>query len=418
MIKHKLLRGLASALTLISASSVFAEEISLYSWREQEIPLWEHISSENLIDGVTIKYVRIPGDNYDTKLRIDLQSGGPDLFQGRAGAAWLETFISADVIKPLGEGIDVASMAPAALLAAQGADGKTYGVPFAIQMQSIIYNKAVMEQNNITPPTSLDELAAAAKSLKDAGITPFSFGARSGWWLNQVVGEVMTAGMLTDETAAKLINGEACFTDDEYVSTLAQVSAWSEQGLLNENPMADDYGAMRTSVALGEAAMMIDGAWSSGPASPMFEIDPELELGFMPLPGANSKVYAFGDGSYLANSKSEKQDAINKVLAFTTTTEFAELFAQHVGELPAYGGDYSIADARLAEVAAMIKDNGYTQTPFFAYSLNSNEPSFGQLVADGYQELLSGDATPEEIAKKIQDGLNSWNYVGKENCSS
>lgn len=415
--KRSLLLGtLLSTWMLLPAASVLAEEVTLYSWREQEIPLWEHISSEQLIDDVTINFVRIPGDNYDTKLRIDLQSGGPDIFQGRAGAAWLSSFIDADVIKPLGDEIDLSNMAPVALSAAQGADGETYGVPFAIQMQSIIYNKSVFEANKIEPPKSLEELEAAAKTLKSAGVTPFSFGGRSGWWLNQVVGEAMTAGLVADDTAAKLISGEACFTDPEYVATLAQVKTWLDAELLNANPMADDYGAMRTSVALGEAAMMIDGVWSSGPASPMYEIEPELKLGFMAVPGPSGKVYAFGDGSYLANAQSEKSAAASKVLAFTATAEFAELFARHVGELPAYGAEYTIEDDRLAEVVSLIQENGYTQTPFFAYALNSGEPSFGQLVADGYQELLTGGVTAEEVAQKIQDGLNSWDYVGKKNC--
>ena len=59
-----------------------------------------------------------------------------------------------------------------------------------------------------------------------------------------------------------------------------------------------------------------------------------------------------------------------------------------------------------------------TPTPFFAYALNSGEPSYGTLVADGYQAMLSGTLTPAEFAKKIQDGLNSWNYVGAAKCKA
>ena len=407
----------AVAVSGLWAGVAAAEEVTLYSWREQEIPLWEHISENALIDGVTVNFVRVPGDDYDTKLRIDLQSDGPDLFQGRAGAAWLAPFIDAGVIEPLGDDVGLERISPAAMAAARGADGQTYGVPFAIQMQSILFNEGVLAANGIEPPTSMDELAAAAGTLAEAGVTPFAFGGRSGWWLNQVVGETMTAGMVGDETAAKLIEGEACFTDDEYVATLATVKDWNERGWLGANPMADDYGAMRTAVALGEAAMMIDGIWSVGPASPVYEIDPELRLGFAPVPGDVGKVYVFGDGSYLANAKSSRAAAVEKVLAFTTTAEFAELFARHVGELPAFGGDYAIEEPRLAEVAAMIRDDGYASTPFFAYALNAGEPSFGQLVADGYQALLAGDASAEAVAQGIQDGLNSWDYVGKDRCS-
>ena len=32
--------------------------------------------------------------------------------------------------------------------------------------------------------------------------------------------------------------------------------------------------------------------------------------------------------------------------------------------------------------------------------------------------MLSGSLTPADFAKKIQDGLNSWNYVGAAKCKA
>jgi raffinose/stachyose/melibiose transport system substrate-binding protein len=400
---------------VLSTAAAYAETVNLYTWREQELPLWKYISDNDVLGAdIDVNAVLIQSDNYDSKIRIDLQSEGVDLFQGRAGAAWLASFIDAGIIKPTT--VDLSNMAPAALDSARGADGELYGVPFAIQMQSFVYNVGVFEANGITPPTTLEEFNAAADALKAAGVTPVSFGARSGWWLNQVVGEAMTAGLVSDEFAAKLVAGEACFTDPQFVATLETVKGWQDAGYLNDSAMADDYGAMRTSVAMGEAAMMIDGVWSTGPASPMYEIDPDLKMGFFAVPGGNNKVYAFGDGTYLVNANSKKLDSAQKVLDFTATKEFAELFVQHVGELPAFGGDYLVEDARLKEVANLIATNSAAPTPFFAYSLNKGEPSYGTLVAEGYQALLSGGITPADLARKIQDGLNSWGYVGAENC--
>jgi raffinose/stachyose/melibiose transport system substrate-binding protein len=398
------------------STSAFAETIRLYTWRPQEVALWNTISEQDLLGDIDIEVVEVQSDNYDTKLRADLQSGGPDIFQGRAGAAWLSAFIDAGIIKPLPETVDLANIAPAALDAGRGPDGELYGVPFAIQMQSFIYNTAVFEQNGISVPTSMDELNTAMATLSAAGITPISFGARSGWWLNQVVGETMTAGMMSDEFAGKLISGAACFTDPEFVSALETIKAWQDAGYINASAMDDDYGAMRTSVALGEAAMMLDGAWSTGPASPMYEIDPELHLGFFPVPGANGKVYAFGDGTYLINANSPHQEAALKVLQFTTTQQFAELFVEQVGELPAFASEYEVADPLLAQVAELVANNASSQTPFFAYALNSGQPSYGQLMETGLQALLSGSTTPTELAQTIQAGLNSWNYAGAANC--
>ena len=103
------------------APAAYAETVKLYTWREQEIPLWEHISENDLIGDVDVEVVWIQGDNYDSKLRIDLGGNVPDLFQGRAGAAWLQAYVDAELIEPVG--FDVSAIAPAALAAATGTLG-------------------------------------------------------------------------------------------------------------------------------------------------------------------------------------------------------------------------------------------------------------------------------------------------------
>src|SRR5690606_5957929 len=114
---------------------------------------------------------------------------------------------------------------------------------------------------------------------------------------------------------------------------------------------------------------------------------------------------------------STKLELAQQVLDFTATKEFAELFVTHVGELPAFGGEYAVEDPRLQEIARLVAEDSGSGTPFFSYALNSGQPSYGSLLETGYQEMLSGTATPAEVARKIQDGLNSWNYAGTANCS-
>ncbi|RYE07094.1 MAG: extracellular solute-binding protein [Hyphomicrobiales bacterium] len=399
----------------LMTSTAFAGEVSLYTWRIQEQPLWDALNASGALGDTTVKVNLITSDDYDAKIRIALQSPGVDLFQGRAGAAWLSSFIDAGIIKETGT--DLANIAPGTLDAARGPDGKLYGVPFAVQMEGFLYNTAVFADNGIEIPKTADELKAAADKLKAAGIVPINFGGRSGWWLNQVVGEAMTAGLVSDDTAAKLISGEACFTDPEYVTTLQAVADWKAAGYINDSAMADDYGAMRTAVALGESAMMLDGGWSMGPTSPMYEINPDLKLGFFPVPGPNGKVYAFGDGTYLVNANSANAAEAQKVLDFTATKEFAELFVKHVGELPAFGGAYTVEDPLLKSVADAVANNASSQTPFFAYALNSGQPSYGSLEQAAYEKILGGTGTAEEAAKDIQAGLNSWNYAGAAKCA-
>jgi multiple sugar transport system substrate-binding protein len=52
-------------------------------------------------------------------------------------------------------------------------NGKQYCVPLAISYWVMFYNKSIFDKNNITVPTSWDDLQAAAAKLKSAGVTPF-----------------------------------------------------------------------------------------------------------------------------------------------------------------------------------------------------------------------------------------------------
>ncbi|MFY0664777.1 MAG: extracellular solute-binding protein [Natronospirillum sp.] len=414
----KLIKGsiavVVAAATLGSAAISAADTVlNTYTWRPQDRAVWDYINENNLIDGVTVRMDVTPED-YESKLRIDMQSNRPDLFFAKAGAPWLSSWVDAGVIAPVSDyGVSLSAFGDAALGGSTGSDGVVYSVPVGMEMEAILYNKSVFQQHGIAEPSSLAELEAAFAKLKSAGVVPMHVDGRDGWYLNQVLNEVLIAGFASDEWTQGVITGEACFTDSDYVNALQQLDGWRTSGYLNANPLADDYGAMRTEVALGSSAMMIDGIWSAGPGSPMFDIEPGLEIGIMPIPGGN--VYGFPDFGLAANPNSAKQDAIRKVMQFVTTPEFAQLYAERVG-LPASNHSVNVNDARISRAAELIANSNVAANPFFAFDLNAHEPTYQTLAADQLQRLLSGQATPVQAATAIQAGLNSWGYVGAANC--
>lgn len=416
----KLLKTTLAAVTAVASmtasTAVFADTtLELYTWRIQDQALFDHINENNLIPGVTINANVYPGaDEHETKLRIDFQTNRVDLYHAKAGTAWIQPWIDAGVTAPASDlGLDLSAFSDAALFGATGTDGNVYGVPFVMQMQSILYNKAVVDSE----PQNLKQLEALFASLKGQGVTPLHVDGRDGWYLNQVLHEAFMAGMTDDAWAKKLVAGEACFTDDVYVNAWSTFKDWQDAGYLNPTPLADDYGAMRTGVALGTSAMMIDGIWSATPASPMFEIDPGLELGYMAVPGDNNKVYGFMDAYITYNPNSEKQDAIKKVMEFYTTKEFAQLFAETVEAIPASSHKISVDNDRVNSAAALIANDAFAALPFFTPALNSGEPTYQTLSAEGLQQLLAGKVTASQMAENIQKALNAQGYIGAEKCA-
>jgi len=163
--------------------------------------------------------------------------------------------------------------------------------------------------------------------------------------------------------------------------------------------------------------MMIDGIWSATPASPMFEIDPDLELGYMAIPGASNKVYGMVDGHISYNPKSEKLDAVKKVLEFYTTKQFSQLFADTVEAIPASTHAIDVKTDRVNQASKLIATNALAALPFFTPALNGGEPTYQSLTAAGLQELLAGKTTAKAMAEKIQSTLNAQGYVGAKNCA-
>ena len=52
-------------------------------------------------------------------------------------------------------------------------DGKLYGLPMQTQVLTMVYRKDLFEKNNLTPPTTFDELREASKTLQDSGDMKF-----------------------------------------------------------------------------------------------------------------------------------------------------------------------------------------------------------------------------------------------------
>ena len=414
LIKKTLVMATAAA-TLATSNLAFAEDtvVQLYTWREQDQALFDYINEKRLIPGVQVN-LNVYTEDMESKLRIDMQTNRPDLYHAKAGSAWIQPWIDAGVAAPVSDlGISLDAFGEAALAGARATNGGIYGVPFVMQMESILYNKAVLKNE----PSNLEELEATFADLKADGIVPLHVDGRDGWYLNQVLHETILAGMTGDAWAQGVVEGTACFTDDIYVSAMERFKSWQDQGYMNPNPLADDYGAMRTGVALGTSAMMIDGIWSATPASPMYQIDPDLELGFMAIPGQANKVYGFTDAHLAYNPNSDDIDAVKKVLEFYTSPQFTQLLADLVEAVPASNHPVDVTNERVKMAAKMISSNSLAAQPFFHDALISVDPGYRPLVSEGMQELLAGKITPRELAEKIQSGLNRAGYVGADNCA-
>ena len=403
------------------SSIVYANTtVHYYTWRAAEADLFKAISNQGLIPGVSIKTHLIYEPNkstYEAHVMLEMYNNNVDLFEWPPGAKKLKPLVDEGLIAPF-DG-DLSTINKSALVAGLGADGQYYGVPFAFQMESLLTNMKLLRKYGVTsPPQDIQELESVFDKIKNEGLTPIQINGTVNWYLAQVVAEVLISGLVSEEFSLGLEEGRYCFNSNEYQIVFDTLQRWKSNGYFNSNLNTEDYGGMNNAVALGNAAMSLNGGWMTGPNSVYRKADPDFEFGFWPVPGKTGKVYVFGDGTYQVNNKSPRLEAAKKVLKFTTTKKFAEMFAQYVRELPVYQDTINIDDPVLSEMIALVNKKAYSVSLFSAYSLNKGDPSYNDLVIESVRNLFDGEMTPLEAAEHIQKGLNSWNYIGTKNCST
>ncbi len=147
---------------------------------------------------------------------------------------------------------------PESLAEAFTFDGKQYGVPNHVSYWPTFYNKKVFDDNGLTPPTTWDELMAAADTLKGAGVTPF-YATIDGRWPSFIWFEELLIRTNPD-FYVDLTQGRKSYTDPVVTGAMETWRSMLEKGYFTalDIPMDTTAAGM---FANGEIAMFQIGTW-------------------------------------------------------------------------------------------------------------------------------------------------------------
>ena len=188
-----------------------APTVTVWSWRSQDKAMWNTVQTDLAAQGtkVNIDFRSISPTSYDAIVQTAMNGGkGPDIFYDRAGEG-TQTYAAAGMIKSL-DGVDTSTIAPAALATAQY-QGKTYGVPFAIQTMSVFYNKQVLSSNGISVPTTWSAFVGDMQKLKSKGVTPMYVMGTQPWMLGLQI-DAIGASTMSNEFTQQLVDKKANYT--------------------------------------------------------------------------------------------------------------------------------------------------------------------------------------------------------------
>jgi multiple sugar transport system substrate-binding protein len=333
----KSLSGLALSATLFS--SAFAGEITINSDHSDPVP--KKAMEELIADfqkanpDVTVKWNNFDHEGFKSAIRNFLTADAPDVVAWYAGNR-MEPFVKAGLFEDVTDvwtanGLEeqLKSASPSMTI-----DGKKWGVPYTYYQWGIYYRKDIFQQQSITPPKTWDELVAASKKLKDAGITPFTIGTKALWptagWFDYL--DLRINGY---DFHMELTSGKVPYTDPRVKAVFEKWAELVKPGYFIENHAAIDWQDAVPQLVQGKAAMYLMGNF----AVATFKNGglKEEQIGFLPFPeitaGLPVAEEAPTDTFHIPKGAKNKDDA-KKFLAYVASPEAQSKMNATLGQLP------------------------------------------------------------------------------------
>jgi raffinose/stachyose/melibiose transport system substrate-binding protein len=382
-----------------------------------QVKIWEEVARgfEAKNPGVKIEMQFLENEAYKAKLPTILQSKDrPHIIYSWAGGvlkAQIEAGVLEDISAPMKGFSD--SLAPAAV-AAFTQDGKIYGVPMVLSEATFLYNKELMAKAGVDAAAikTWDDLLAATRKLKAAGVTPIAVGGADKWPLHfywtylamRAGGKPAFDAAMRGENGG--FGGETFVKAGELFKQLVDLQPFQTGFLGFKNQPAVGY------FGDGKAAMTLA-------LSNVFLLQRVLAADKVGLSDDKLGWFAFPT---VPGGKGDASDTLGGITGWLVTkgspkeaTEFLKfLVSQDVQKrlaagnflIPvASGADAGLTSPFMRDIAQNLARSKYHQN-FLDQTLG---PSVGRVVNDVTAEIAGGSMTPKDAAKAIQSAWKQDN---------
>lgn len=384
-----------------------------YLWTGPEAEALEQIIADfnESQEEITVVGVSSP----DTQKQLTAMSSSSGSFDisdnfGNAVGSWA----AKGILEPLDEyladaGVDLDDFVPAAMEQMRY-DGQIYAMPIAVHDFQLLYNKTLLAEANVEPPTTLAELEAAIPKL-----TKFD-----------ASGEITQLGLGNSETSTTLTTlgyafGGAWNTDDgseptpENPGNIAALEWW--QTNITEQFGADKIATFTAGMGqymspedpfyTGKVAMVIDGEWQ---AVGIKNGAPELDWGVTSIPVAEPALEGSTQltaSTLFIPANAEHKEEAAEFLAYLVDSEAMRDFSLALGNLPAR--------------TSLLADEAYAAIPQFDVWLEglessnveslASQPYSAEYAADlatAFDDVVRGAASPEEAMAAVVAKADSY----------
>ena len=398
------------ALSLASGMALAQTTITIESWRNDDADIWNNQiipAFEKEHPDIKVVFNPTAPTEYNAALNSRLEGGSAgDIITCRPFDASLDLH-NKGYLEPLNDIVgDFSDVAKSAWTTDDGAT--TFCVPMGSVIHGFIYNKEIFDELGLEAPTTVEEFYAVLDAIKQDGqYVPLDIGTADQWEAAtmgfQNIGPTYWKG---EEGRQALIKGEAKFTDEPYVKTWEELAKWAPY--MGDGYQAQKYPDSQNLFTLGRAAIYPAGSWDIT----TFETQGDFEFGAFKPPVENA-----GDTCYISdhtdigiglNAASPNKEAAKTFLAWVASPEFASIFANALpGFYPLSDAPVTIEDEVAQEFVSWRADCEETIRNSYQI-LSRGTPNLENELWNVSAQVVNGTMTPENAAKQVQEGLDSW----------
>ncbi len=400
--------------TLLAASSVTAQaaELLIESWRNDDLAIWQDkiipaFETEN--PDIKVTFSPSAPAEYNAILNSKLEAGSAgDIITCRPFDASLALY-EAGHLADLSDLEGMSNFSDVAKSGWSTDDGSaTYCVPMASVIHGFIYNKDAFAELGIEEPQTEEEFFAALDKIKEDGsYIPMAMGTNDQW-------EAATMGYNNigpnywkgEDGRTALIAGDQKLTDEGWIGPFRQLAKWGNY--LGDGYEAQTYPDSQNIFTLGRAAIYPAGSWEiSG-----FNAQADFEMGAFRPPVQNA-----GDTCYISdhtdigiglNAASENADAAKTFLSWVASSEFSNIFANELpGFFPLSSAAVELTDPLAQEFISWRGECESTIRSTYQI-LSRGTPNLENETWNASVAVIKGDESPEDAAKRLQEGLATW----------
>ncbi|SFM18607.1 raffinose/stachyose/melibiose transport system substrate-binding protein [Gracilibacillus orientalis] len=344
---------------------------------------------------INIDY-NFPAGEYESQLRVKMAANDmPDLFDTHG---WSQNRYG-EYTMDLSDMDWVADLDPALEQIFMDEEGKVYAYPINQAKDGLTYNKNVLDEFGIEPPSTFDELMTALETIKEESngeVIPLWFGGSEEGEFGQFFDQFATPLLITHpdhDYSEALLDGS--FDWKPYTFLPEKLLEMQEKELINVDALTAQVHQKTQLLAQDKIAFVM----ATTPIGAVRELNPDAELGVMPVPA----IHEGGEQSWIGGERHTY--AIWKDTEYPEEAKtFIEFLAQP--EIVQELAEGTSLPAGLTNASADI----YFQPYYDEYADVMVEPYFDRVyLPSGMwepmgtvgQELLSGSLTPEEVSEKM-----------------